>query len=603
MTTTLPRRPMSRPASSGHRVRRPASVAHHPHPSRGRPGNDRKVQVGTPRRRVAWLLVFVVLGFVGLAGRLAQIQVFGRETYTALGDRQAIAASDIPASRGAILDRDFSVLALSDGRPTVWADPRLVTDPYATALALGSVLDIDVDLIRSRLASDRHFVYVDRQVTQDERLAVEALELGGVNFTEEMTRLLPNGSSLARGVIGSVDPDQEPLSGLEKQFGDVLGGSGGSEVSQVSIDGISLPLGSSYHPAESGHDLVLTLDTETQWLTEQVLLDAVTTSNARGAMAVVMETTSGEILALASVRRDEETGEAAVLNYNAPYVDSFEPGSVLKAFTIAAALEEQQVRDDELFSVPPEYDFADKTFREPFASAPRAMTTSEILAKSSNIGTIMIAERLGRDQLYRYLEQFGFGSVTGVDGGPAVPGEASGILLPASEWHGTAQATISFGQGVAVTAVQLAAGFNTIANDGIYLLPSISAGTVGPDGTFHAASGGERRRVVSASTARDVRAMLESAVTNGTGGNAAIDGYAVAGKTGTAQKPLDGQSGYSETAYMSTFAGFVPADDPALTIVVTIDEAESYLAGVVAAPVFADIAEYALRVQRVPPGR
>jgi len=552
---------------------------------------------------VAWLLVFVVIGFVGLAGRLAQIQVFGRETYTALGDRQAIAASDIPASRGAILDRDFSVLALSDGRPTVWADPRLVTDPYATALALGSVLDIDVDLISGRLASDRHFIYVARQVTQDERLAVEALELGGVNFTEEMTRLLPNGSSLARGVIGSVDPDQEPLSGLEKQFGDVLGGTGGSEISQVSIDGMSLPLGSSYHPAEPGHDLVLTLDTETQWLTEQVLLDAVAASKARGAMAVVMETSSGEILALASVQRDGETGEIAVLNYNAPYVDSFEPGSVLKALTVAAAIEEQQIRADELFSVPPQYDFADKTFREPFASAPRSMTTAEILAKSSNIGTIMIAERLGRDQLHRYLELFGFGSFTGVDGGPAVPGETSGILLPVSEWHGTAQATISFGQGVAVTAVQLAAGFNTIANDGIYLSPSISAGTVGTDGTFHAALGGERRRVVSASTARDVRAMLELAVTNGTGGNAAIDGYSVAGKTGTAQKPLDGQAGYSETAYMSTFAGFVPADDPALTIVVTIDEAESYLAGVAAAPVFAEIAEYALRVQRVPPGR
>ncbi len=284
------------------------------------------------------------------------------------------------------------------------------------------------------------------------------------------------------------------------------------------------------------------------------------------------------------------------------YSQMFEPGSVNKTFTVAAAIEEQKVRPMDLFSIPPQYEFADKVFSEPYYSVPQALTVGEILAKSSNIGTIQIAETIGRDGLYRYLRGFGFGDLTGPGGTATVPGESPGLLHPAQEWHGTGLATISFGQGVAVTAVQLAAAYNTIANDGVYLSPSLYRGTVGPDGGFHSADTSDRRRVVGADTAAAVREMLGTVVTDGTGTLAAVDGFTVGGKTGTAQKPLVDRPGYSETAYMSTFAGFVPAMQPELTIVVSIDEpADQHVAGVVAAPVFSEIAEYALRVLRVAP--
>ena len=545
-------------------------------------------------------MLATLVGMAGLGLRLTQIQVLQRSTYADLGTRQGTAAFEVTAPRGAILDRDLSVLALTDERPTVYADPRQVIDPARTAAELAMVLDIDEQVIAERLASDRHFVYVARQVTPEARELVAAMALPGIAFQEESTRLHPNGDDLARGVLGSVDIDQNPLSGVERQFGDVLAGADGRREARMSREGVALPIGTKVHAeATAGNDLVLTLHTETQWLTEQSLLRAVAESGAKGGTVVVMEVGTGEILALAGATRDLETDEVRVSAHMPAYSQVFEPGSVNKTFTVAAALEEQMVRPLELFSVPPQYEFADKVFSEPYYNIPQALTVTEILAKSSNIGTIQIAETVGRDRLYDYLDRFGFGDLTGPGNSATVPGESPGILHPAKEWHGTGLATISFGQGIAVTGVQLAAAYNTIANDGVYLAPSLYRGTVGPDGSFHRAEQGDRRRVISPETAVLVRDMLAEVVTDGTGTLAAVDGFASAGKTGTAQKPVDG--GYSETAYTSTFAGFVPAAQPELTIVVTLDEPVNYYAGDVAAPVFSEIAEYALRVLRVAP--
>jgi cell division protein FtsI (penicillin-binding protein 3) len=572
------------------------------HPSSGNRIRGPTGRVSTVRRRNAWLIIVTLLGLGVLAGRLVQIQVLDRAAWAELGDSQSVAARDLPASRGAILDRDLGVLALSDGRPTIWADPRLVIDPAATAAALASVLEIDQAVVEARLASGRHFVYISRQVEPAQQEVVAEMQLPGIASSDEMTRLLPNGRDFARGLLGSVDPDQLALSGLEMQFTDLLTGTEGHEIAETSLGGITLPSGIALHEsALPGDDVVLTIHTETQFLTEQALIAAVAGSSAKGASAVVMEVESGEILAIAGVVRDPETGEVSVAGYNPAYVDAFEPGSVNKTFTIAAALEEGRIRPDQIFSVPPNYEFADKVFQEQYAAEPRALSTGEILAISSNIGTIQIAEAIGEDRLYQYLIAFGFGSTTGPDGTQAVPAETAGILHETPDWHGTALATISFGQGIAVSGVQLAAAYNTIANDGVYIAPSIHKGTVSSDGAFHPIPGSDRRRVLGAETAAIVRGMLGLVVTEGTGKLAAIDGYLAGGKTGTAQKPYTDRAGYSETAYTSTFAGMVPIDRPALTIVVTIDEAEDYLAGRVAAPVFSEIAEYALRVLRVPP--
>lgn len=548
-------------------------------------------------------MLATLIGITALGVRLTQIQVLDRATYSDLGDRQGRTNVAIEAPRGAILDRNLSVLALSDERPTVYADPRQVVDPAHTAAQLALVLDIDQDVITARLASDRHFVYVARQVSAEDRERVAELGLPGIAFLEESTRLHPNGDDLARGILGTLDIDQNPLSGVEQQFGEVLAGSEGHREARVSRGGLALPVGTQvFAAAQAGNDLVLTLHTETQWLTEQSLLAAVEASGARGGMVVVMEVGTGDILALAGATRDTETGEVRVSAHTPAFSQVFEPGSVNKTFTVAAALEEGVVRPLELFSIPPQYEFADKVFSEAYYDIPQALTVTEILAKSSNIGTIQIAETIGRERLYRYLRAFGFGSRTGPDGSATVPAESAGILHPPKEWHGTGLATISFGQGVAVTAVQLAAAYNTIANDGVYLAPSLYSGTVGPDGTFHPAEVGDRRRVLTAANSAVVRDMLASVVTDGTGTRAAVEGFTSAGKTGTAQKPLEDRAGYSETAYMSTFAGFVPADQPELTIIVSIDEpADQHVAGIVAAPVFSEIAEYALRVLRVAP--
>lgn len=597
MTSTI-QRPRSTARSQPRRATVPPSTLPRPRARR------RRVRVGSRPRRIGLLTLAILVGVAFVVARLVQIQVLQQDRYVDFGDRQGSTDIDIVPARGAILDRDFSVLALSDVRPTVYADPQYVDDPVATAAQLATVLDIDEGLIAERLSDpNRRFVYIARQISLEDRDLVAQLGLEGIKFLDEPSRLRPNGDDLARGVLGSVDIDQNPLSGVEAQFGAVLAGSGGHLESRIARNGLALPTSTRVlTEAQAGNDLVLTLHTETQWLTEQVLLDAVESSGAKGGMVVVMEVGTGEILALAGASRDPESGEVRVSRHTPAYSQVFEPGSVSKTFTIAAALEEGTVRADDLFSIPPDYEFADKVFEEPYVDFPQALTVTEILARSSNIGTIQVAESIGRDTLYWYLRRFGFGEMTGAGGTATVPTESAGILHPAAEWHGTGLATISFGQGIAVTAVQLAGAYNTIANNGIFLSPTLYRGTIDGEGQMHPAPPGDRRRVLSANTSAQVRAMLADVVTDGTGIRAAVDGFSAAGKTGTAQKALVDRPGYSETAYMATFAGFVPAQQPELTIVVTIDEpTEEHLAGLVAAPVFSDVAEYALRVMRVAP--
>jgi len=313
-----------------------------------------------------------------------------------------------------------------------------------------------------------------------------------------------------------------------------------------------------------------------------------------------MQTDTGDVLALAAVARDRDTDEIRPVAYNPAYTDAFEPGSVAKSFTIATALEAGLTTPVEVHSTPAAYTFADKEFVEPYSKPSADMTTSEILVHSSNIGTIKLAERIGATELQRSLRSFGFGRLTGSDDGPALPGESRGILRAANQWRGTDLATIAFGQGIAITAIQLTAAYNAIANDGVYVTPRLVLGSVGSNGALRPAEVLPTRRVLSERTAQQMQAILAEVVRSGTGKRAAIDGYQVAGKTGTAQKPSP-DGGYSSEAYTSSFAGFLPADRPELTVVVVLDEPDEYRAAIVAAPVFAEVAEYALRMLQVSP--
>ena len=561
----------------------------------------RTVRAGPPRRRAALLIIASAVALAILGARLVQVQVLDRETYAALGERQGTAQWELESVRGAILDRNLNLLAVSDNLPTIWADPRQVTDPYQTAAILASVLDVDSDVIAERLASDRHFVYVARQVSPEDGLAVQELQLAGVGVRGESSRLRPNGDDFARGLLGATDIDQNPLGGAEKQFAEVLGGTDGREVARIAQSGMPLPTGTElFEPVSHGDDVVLTLHTQMQWVAERSVSEAVGATSAKGGMVVVMQSDTGDVLALAAVARDPETGEVRPVAYNPAYTDAFEPGSVAKSFTIATALEARLTTPAELHDTPARYTFADKEFIEPYSKPSDQMTTSEILVHSSNIGTIRLAERIGASELQRSLRSFGFGRLTGSDEAPALPGESRGILRAANQWRGTDLATIAFGQGIAMTAIQLAAAYNAIANDGVYVTPRLVLGSVGSNGALRPADPAPTHRVLSEQTAQQMQAILADVVRSGTGKRAAIDGYQVAGKTGTAQKPSP-DGGYSADAYTSSFAGFLPADRPELTVVVVLDEPDEYRAAIVAAPVFAEVAEYALRMLQVSP--
>ena len=565
------------------------------------PPRQRTASAGPPRRRALLLIIATAAALAVLGARLVQVQLLDRDTYASLGDRQGTAQWQLESVRGAILDRNLSLLAVSDNLPTVWADPRLVTDPHQTAMTLASVLEIDADAVAERLASDRHFVYVARQVSPEEGLAVQELGLDGVGVRGESSRMRPNGDDFARGLLGATDIDQNPLGGAEKQFAEVLDGSDGREVARIAQSGMPLPTGTElFEPVRHGDDLVLTLHTHMQWIAERSLSEAVRATRAEGGMAVVMQVHSGDVLALAAVSRHEDTGEVRPVAYNPAYTDAFEPGSVAKSFTVATALDAGLTTPDETHATPTAYTFADKEFVEPYSKPSTAMTTSEILVHSSNIGTIKLAERIGASGLQRSLRSFGFGYLTGADDAPALPGESRGILRAANQWRGTDLATIAFGQGIAMTAIQLTAAYNAIANDGVRVTPRLVLGSVGANGALQPAAPGPTRRVLSQRTAQQMRDILADVVRSGTGKRAAIDGYQVAGKTGTAQKASP-DGGYSSDAYTSSFAGFLPADRPELTVVVVLDEPEEYRAGIVAAPVFAEVAEYALRMLQVSP--
>ena len=562
---------------------------------------QRKVRVGPPPRRSLLLIIATALALAVLGARLVQVQLIDRETYAALGERQGTAQWELESVRGAILDRNLNMLAVSDHLPTIWADPRLVVQPYQTAMTLASVLDIDADVIAERLASDRHFVYVARQVSPSQGRAVQDLELAGVGVRGESSRLRPNGDDFARGLLGATDIDQNPLGGAEEQFAEVLGGSDGREVARIAQSGMPLPTGTElFEPVSHGDDVVLTLHTQMQWVAERSLSNAVRSTGARGGMVVVMEVNSGDVLALAAVARNEDTDEIRPVAYNPAYVDAFEPGSVAKTFTIATALERGITSPDELHTTPRRYTVADKEFVEPYSKADREMTTTDILIHSSNIGTIKIAERVGASEMQRSLRSFGFGRLTGTDDAAALPGESRGILRSANQWRGTDLATIAFGQGIAVTAIQLAAAYNTIANDGVHVTPRLVLGSVAADGSLRPAEAAATRRVLSPQTAAQMQEILAGVVREGTGKRAAVEGYQTAGKTGTAQKPSP-EGGYTDGAYTSSFAGFLPADRPELTVVAVLDEPDEYRAGIVAAPVFAEVAEYALRMLGVSP--
>ena len=566
-------------------------------------------------RRIRWVLVVYLLVVAITAGKLVEIQVVNADAYSDRSVQQRARTLDLAATRGRIYDREGDVLATSVQSATIYADPRAFRptetsegtevpageDVNAVAEQLAPHLELNAEQIVERLERDAHFVYLGRQLEHEVGEAITELDLEGIGVLSEPHRVYP-GSDLAAQVIGFTGIDGEGLQGLEARYDSVLSGSSGMLVFEQAPDGLDIASGvRELVPPEAGTDLVLTLDREIQHVAAQAAADAVEEHNAAGASVIVMDTQSFDVLGMASVPSYDpnERDEGDEANWrNRAVTDVFEPGSTQKALTVAAALEEGLVTADSSRPVSTSVNVGGRDFRDPSPFGGDSWTVTDIMERSSNVGTIEMAQELGPERLEQYLRDFGYGVPTS----SGFPGEASGLLMPHEDWWGTSLPTISIGQGVAVTLLQLATAYATLANDGTALDPKIVRGTVGDDGRLTPASTGDERQVVSPDSAAQVRDMLEVAVAgeSGTGNLAQIDGYKVAGKTGTARKPSADARGYSGE-YVATFVGMAPADDPRIVVAVMLDEPDVYYGGVVAAPLFQEIMSSALISMRIPP--
>jgi cell division protein FtsI (penicillin-binding protein 3) len=557
----------------------------------------RALAARAPRRLVALLVVIVVV-FTVIGVRLLEVQAGSARYYASLGADQRVRIVTLAADRGSIFDRNGNDLAISVERSSIFADPRQIEHPIETAARLAPVVGIDEGLLRQQLSDrDRAFVYIARQVEPEVAKKVRALELAGIGFVPEAKRYYPS-DPLAAPLVGFVGIDNNGLGGLEAGAERALAGRPGRMRIEQDPQGREIPDGErQVREAQRGSDLVLTLDRSLQFEVERVLTEEVARVGARGGgTAVIADVQTGDILAMASVDGpvdDQPARPTSSSGRNKPLTDVFEPGSTNKVVTIASALEAGLVTPETVLEVPQRLVVDDKEFEDVDAH-PTQMTVAEIIRKSSNVGTILIARMLGQQRFDAALREFGFGTSTGLD----FPGEAPGILLPLESYNDTSLASMPVGNGIAVTAMQMLDVYQTIANGGVARAPRLVGAVVDANGEREATPLGASRRVISESTAASMRTMLEAVVASGTGTKAQIPGYRVAGKTGTARKPPYEKPPYK---YVASFAGFAPANAPKLAAIVVLDEPQADIyGGQVAAPVFARIMQYALALERVP---
>ncbi|HVF52802.1 MAG TPA: penicillin-binding protein 2 [Actinomycetota bacterium] len=515
--------------------------------------------------------------------------------FAELAADQRVRTHEFPARRGAILDRNGEPLAISIDLKTIYADPALVENARSEAEKLAPVLDLDVDaateLLNGRTPESR-FEFIARQVPPKVAKKVAALELPGVHMYEEARRYYPGGR-LASHILGFTDTDGNGISGIESEYEHLLKGKAGRETLEQDPAGNSLPQAdSTYEAPRPGHSLFLTIDKDIQYFTELTLTQATKQYGAIGGTAIVMKPDTGEILALANVPdfSPNRPGDFATEAFrNRAVTDVYEPGSAFKIVTASAALEQGLVTPETSFLVPDALAYYDRVFNDSHAHATMPMTVSEIIEQSSNVGTIKIALNLGAKLLDQFVYAFGFGAETGL----GFPGESSGILLDRKDWSGTTIATVPIGQGIAVTPMQMALAYCVLANDGEWIAPRLLASTMDERGDVDVPPSPPARTVISAETATTMSEILARVVEKGTGIEAQIPGYAVAGKTGTAQKASP-EGGYGNS-YVASFAGFAPADDPAIVVLVVLDEPTPIWGGSTAAPTFKLITEFTLR--------
>ena len=541
--------------------------------------NSRGSAYGAPSRgglgfassRMSWLLILFIALALACAARLAYLQIYMADEWSEAAAASRTVTVELPASRGTIYDRNGNVLATSVDATTIYANPQEITDVEGTAEALAEVLGGDASDYTDYLTKDTTFVYIVRQADEEDGEALEALGLTGIYFIDDTKRVYPYGE-VAGQIIGLVDVDGNGLTGLELYYDDILSGTSGERVVQIGVGGIPIPDGTEVEiEAVDGQDIVVSIDIEMQAYLEERLEQGVEELGGEDGTAVLMDASSGEILAIASTpylnpsdTSNMETGSDSIK----AITQAFEPGSIFKTVSAMALLEAGAITSDTTIYCPAELEADGYVISDAHERSSVTMTFQEIISKSSNVGTsLAVSDYLGFSALYDKILSYGFTEKTGID----YPGEASGYLADQSSWSLVQSYNVTFGQGISVTPLQMVRFYGAIANDGIACTPHFLISTLQTDeaSEFETEQIIENTEVISS-----MISMLESVVTDGTGTSAAIDGYTVAGKTGTAQYASE-SGGYVSGSWNLDFTGFLPDSSLPLVCFVSVSEVPS----------------------------
>ena len=549
-------------------------------------------------RIVIILSVFLVF-FIALISRAFQLQVLSGQKLKSLAQRQHTTVLQLQPERGVIFDRNGEKLAISIMANSVCADPTKIADPAKVSRQIAEILGLDNQTVYKKISAPKNFCWLARKISPQQAVTVENADIEGIFLVKEPKRFYPNGE-LAAHLLGFVGLDASGLEGLEKKYDESLRGKPEKLAWARDAKGqkLFLRVGKNEQKQDENENLVLTIDNRIQYLVETHLREAVLDKGAKGGVAIVMDPKTGEILALANqtgFNPNNIEGLTAEKWRNRAITDNFDPGSTFKPFLVAGALEEKIIKEsDRFFCENGNYKVANRVIHEAQRKRHGMLEVRDILKYSSNIGSAKIAQKMGKEKFYDYIQKFGFGERTGID----LPGESSGLLRPVKNWVPVDTAMIAFGQGISVTAIQLITAASAIANDGVLMKPYVVRGIADKNNRLvKLYTPTVVRKVISPGVAKRLTNMLTEVVgaPDGTGKSARIVNVAVAGKTGTSQK-FDSKRGvYSSDRVRTSFMGFFPAENPQVAILVMLDEPQrDKWGGVAAAPVFKNIGEQIL---------
>jgi cell division protein FtsI (penicillin-binding protein 3) len=549
------------------------------------------------RKRAGIMRIVIVVVFIVFGVKLVAVQALSSGHYARIAVSEVTSTVQVSAQRGGIFDRNGAVLAISVPRSDVVADPFLIHDPAGEARTLAPVLGLSQSDLQLELSEHAGFVYLAREVDQGVASKVKAFDLVGITLLPDTQRVDPAGQ-LAKPLLGAVGSNGAGQAGLEYQFDKLLAGRNGTVVEEQAPGGVLLLGGTTQRPAaKAGMGIELTIDQPLQFATEQSLGAAVVSSHAKSGIAIVMDTHTGDILAMANLVVDPATHKLVEASQNLALTQVYEPGSVFKLVTFSAALSDGMITPSTVLTVPNSLTIDGWVFHDAESHPTEQLSATQILAQSSNIGTIEVAQSLGKDRLAAQISALGFGQPTGL----GFPGESAGLVKKAaSQWSASDIGSTPIGQDDAVTAQQVLDMVNSVATGGVFVPPRLVRATVSSEGSVTATPNGATRRVLSPEVSTELTTMMEQVVQDGTAVSAGVPGYTVAGKTGTAQIPDPVHGGYIPGAYMATFAGFAPVENPVLSAIVVLAQPTPIFGGVVAAPVFSQVMQYALSRYGIP---